>query len=91
VKTTAAKLYEAYCNWCGNSGERAKSQRVFGEALSERGFINVRGNTGYIWEGIGLIETSEPCEGSLAKTPIGSSKNTFLKQGSQDEGGEDIQ
>lgn len=56
---TAKELYEAYCQWCEETGERAVTQREFGIRLTERGFIRDRGAHGVrIWSNIGLLETN---------------------------------
>jgi P4 family phage/plasmid primase-like protien len=34
----ASALYQAYDAWCGTNGEKAESQRKFGDRLSERGY-----------------------------------------------------
>ena len=52
--TASAKdLFGAYCDWCEDSGERALSQRRFGQALTERGFEKTKPK-GYVYHGIGL-------------------------------------
>jgi putative DNA primase/helicase len=38
----ASALYQAYDAWCGTSGEKAESQRKFGDRLSERGYAKSR-------------------------------------------------
>ncbi|MFZ4773715.1 MAG: phage/plasmid primase, P4 family [Terrimicrobiaceae bacterium] len=70
---TAKNLYESYCKWSEENGERfPKTQRVFGEALTERGFDRRRGAHGVgIWAGIGLLhlddlgDRSDPCDPNL--------------------------
>lgn len=92
VKTTSANLYEAYKTWCENSGEKVKSQRVFGEALAERGFISGRVGTGaYAWEGIGLLtsEPSEPSEPYSGKVYRKKCIGTLAEVGSEGSEGSD--
>lgn len=56
----AKDLYIAYCRWCEDNGERARSQRQFGAALSERGFARQRVRQGHSWLGLELIGASAP-------------------------------
>ena len=61
---SARDLFAAYCQWCESNGERATSQRRFGEALGERGFERRPGTTrearGRVeWAGIGLLGERE--------------------------------
>jgi P4 family phage/plasmid primase-like protien len=53
----ASDVYEKYRKWCGENGEKERSQRKFGGNLKARGFINERttGNR-VIWRGIGLVD-----------------------------------
>ncbi len=44
--TAATALYEAYKEWCGETGERAEKQRKFGERLKERGYEKQRITSG---------------------------------------------
>jgi len=53
-------LYGAYVNWCEAAGERARSQRQFGGALSERGFARQRVRQGHSWLGLELVGASAP-------------------------------
>jgi putative DNA primase/helicase len=50
-------LYQAYCDWCEEAGERAMPHRVLSIKLSERGFNRRRAfHTGaVIWDGIKLL------------------------------------
>jgi putative DNA primase/helicase len=51
--TTAAALYDAYAEWCEESGERARAKRNFGAGLKERGFEDCRGTGGVRgWRGL---------------------------------------
>ncbi len=56
VSATAAELYAAYRTWCESNGERPESQRRFGEALTERGFVRVRSGGVRMWRGLRLRE-----------------------------------
>jgi putative DNA primase/helicase len=40
----ASELYVSYHAWCEQGGERPRSQRVFGEAMTERGFKRMTSN-----------------------------------------------
>ncbi len=101
VKTSATNLYKAYTEWCEASGERPKAQRVFGEALTEKGYKRVRAKNGYVYEGIGILTNGEPCEPCEPKPGINSTReNTKLlipesrslhTQGSPDDDEEEIQ
>ena len=44
--TAATVLYEAYREWCGETGERPEKQRKFGERLKERGYEKQRITSG---------------------------------------------
>ena len=44
--TAATSLYEAYKEWCGETGERQEKQRKFGERLKERGYEKQRITSG---------------------------------------------
>jgi putative DNA primase/helicase len=54
----AKDLYTSYKRWCGETGERAETQRKFGERLRERGFERGRGGSrgAGIWRGLRLTE-----------------------------------
>ena len=88
---TAKSLYDSYCKWSEENGERfPKTQRVFGEALTERGFDRRRGAHGVgIWAGIGLLhlgnegDGSDPCDPNPPKVPIAFFHNTLPKLGYQ--------
>lgn len=59
AEVSAAKLYQRWDIWAGESGERKLSKRAFGQALAERGFESFRYTKGadkgrYGWRGIGL-------------------------------------
>ena len=52
---SAADLYATYKAWAEEAGERAFSQRRFGEALAERGLEQYRTKNARRWRGVGLI------------------------------------
>ncbi len=61
MSAAARDLYESYCRWCGENGERPFSQKRFGDALREKGFEGQSGTVGEtrgrrIWAGLGLVE-----------------------------------
>ncbi len=56
---SAGNLYHAYQDWCGQVGERSRSQREFGMRLGERGFVQARTGSSRRWRGLGLHETSQ--------------------------------
>jgi putative DNA primase/helicase len=64
TQAKASALFTEWQRWCEQSGEFAGNQRKFGQALTERGFQKVRLETGFHYEGIGLLlnehEPSEP-------------------------------
>ena len=51
----ATKLYTKYREWCEDTGEYAKNQRKFGQALGERGFTKEKTRAGYMYLGLSLI------------------------------------
>jgi P4 family phage/plasmid primase-like protien len=79
--TTATALYDAYKEWCVETGERPETQRRFGERLKERGYEKQRITSGadkgkYQYLDIILLRSKhgigEPLEGQA--TPSGGSK-----------------
>jgi len=58
ARAKAADLYQAYVQWCEQSGEHAEKQRSFGIRLSERGFEKRRSDRAgaVVWYGIGLLK-----------------------------------
>jgi len=55
-EASAKNLYAAYCQWCKDGGERAKSQRYLGFSLRERGLEKETRRAGVVWFGIRLAE-----------------------------------
>lgn len=55
TETRAGDLYKTYTTWCGESGERAVSQTVFGRRMTERGFDKYKDRTGWQYVGIGVV------------------------------------
>ena len=54
-RSTAKELYNAYCLWCEDGGERPISQRKFGSRLRERGFASHIGTGNKtFWNGLGV-------------------------------------
>jgi putative DNA primase/helicase len=58
ASATAGALYESYITWAHKAGEKPASQRAFGLALTERGFVPDRHGKEREreWRGIGLAE-----------------------------------
>jgi putative DNA primase/helicase len=57
ARTGATVLYNAYKQWCEETGERTLTQQTFGTRLSERGLERKRGTGGKGgWWGIGLVD-----------------------------------
>jgi len=61
VNAAAGALYGQYKEWCAETGEKAESQRKFGERLKERGFERRRITSGlnkgkFEYLGVGLLE-----------------------------------
>ena len=56
LKAKAKDLYQEYCSWCEENGEKEITQRTFGVRLRERGLTRGRG-TGNVhyWYGIGIV------------------------------------
>ncbi len=52
-QATASGLYQAYAEWCRQTGEYQVSANKFGRGLSERGFQRVH-STQKQWHGISL-------------------------------------
>jgi putative DNA primase/helicase len=52
---THKSLYQAYVNWCDESGEKPVSKRTLTEMLTERGYTSDKGTGNYLtWYGIRL-------------------------------------
>ena len=84
AQAKASALFTEWQRWCEQSGEFAGNQRKFGQALTERGFQKIRLETGFHYEGIGLLlndpEPSEPF--SPIFTPPTSSAPNLCQKGS---------
>jgi P4 family phage/plasmid primase-like protien len=52
---TVKDMYDAYTNWCRDTGEYPVPQRVFNTALTERGVKKKRTATSRGWRGIELV------------------------------------
>ena len=59
AKAKAGDLYTAFREWAQEQGEPDMSGRRFGEALSERGFRQLRTNAARWWSGVGLNAPEE--------------------------------
>jgi putative DNA primase/helicase len=60
ARTSAAKLYESWREWCGTTGEYAGSQRRLGQALGRR-YKRIKGEGGITeYEGLTLKEVTWP-------------------------------
>ncbi len=53
---SAKSLYQAYCKWCDEMGEKPLSQKAVGQRLGERGLQSHHRSSGNVWQGIGLLE-----------------------------------
>ncbi|OPY89175.1 MAG: hypothetical protein A4E71_00061 [Smithella sp. PtaU1.Bin162] len=57
AKVLVGNIYNAYLNWCKESGEYQLSQRMFSSKLTERGFKRDRSSKGkWVFRGIGLLD-----------------------------------
>ena len=61
-QVSAKEIYSRYTIWCEENGERAESQRKFGQRLFERGFDRVKLGTIY-YTGMRLRAENEPVGG----------------------------
>ena len=63
----SSELYTAYCTWCEDAGERARSQRELGMRLAERGFEQARIGKSRRWRGLRITgvasDASDPALG----------------------------
>lgn len=86
VQVRATALYSAFTSWCASTGERAPTQRRFGEALTERQIVRKQDKHGVFYVGLGLL-TGEPMNGGEPNSPmneVGESRKALIgKQGSQ--------
>ena len=64
--TTSKELYQAYCRYCEENGEKPANQIVFGRCLGERGFQHDQKRKGRLkaWKGIRLKTDSDIDSGS---------------------------
>ncbi len=53
--TPARLLYEAYQQWCRDTGEREWSQQLLGRKLHEHGYEDDRQGQTRVWQGVGLL------------------------------------
>jgi len=82
---SARELYEAYAQWCTDTGEQQETQRKFGRRLTERGvFTRYKGgaNGGHRWKGLDLLtlwksRISRYSDPTDAKVTINDSKKPF--------------
>jgi putative DNA primase/helicase len=54
-RSKASDLYDAYRHWCEQNGEHAEVQRVWGMALTERGFKSYKVQGRSWWRGTALL------------------------------------
>ena len=62
IRAKASSLYAAYIKWCEDGRETPLTQRDFGSAMSERGFLPKKSNSINWWRGIGLPDPSDSSE-----------------------------
>lgn len=60
VRAEAKLLYRSYSEWCEQNGERAESQRGFGQRLGERGYTPGKSGDKRYWRGIGVLAEDQP-------------------------------
>lgn len=60
TKTQATALYQAFEQWCKAEGERAESQKAFGQALNERDVVRKTINGRQWYAGLGLRALDPP-------------------------------
>lgn len=84
--TAATALYEAYKEWCGETGERPEKQRKFGERLKERGYEKQRITSGankgkYEYLDIALIRgpVGVKVDGEPLEQPDDSGEQSFTR------------
>lgn len=59
----ARQLYTAYCSWVTlNHEPNAMSEKDFGDALTKRGLVAKKRNTGKTWIGVGLLTRDDADE-----------------------------
>ncbi|MCA1716262.1 MAG: phage/plasmid primase, P4 family [Actinobacteria bacterium] len=88
---SARELYEAYAQWCTDTGEQQETQRKFGRRLTERGvFIRYKGGTsgGHRWRGVDLLtlwksRISRDSDPTDAKVTIPGSKKPSRRENSK--------
>jgi putative DNA primase/helicase len=57
AKVQVRRLYQAYTEWCEETGEYPMNNRMFGKRLKERGFTQAKSTGGYMyWFGIGFSD-----------------------------------
>ncbi len=58
AQATASDLYGVYKQWAAQANERPMTQKGFGQALQNKGFVPDRTNSHRLWRGIGLRDTA---------------------------------
>jgi putative DNA primase/helicase len=81
VEAKAKDLYQAYLEWCEETGEKALTQRKVGMALTERGFQKEKTRSGIVYTGIGLLDVNDRRFTSFTETDPG---NTHYKDSVHD-------
>ena len=57
VSVMSKDIYAAYSKWCDDNGENVKKQKMFGNTLKSKGFMNEnKSGRGMRWNGIGLAD-----------------------------------
>jgi len=61
-ESPAHGLYAAFKEWAQETNEWPMTERKFSNALEERSLRKVRRASGFVWKGIALLPSEEPCE-----------------------------
>jgi putative DNA primase/helicase len=51
----STQLYNAYRNWCDETGHKAKSQTSIADDWARLGFVKVKTPAGMVWQGVALL------------------------------------
>jgi putative DNA primase/helicase len=67
ITVRAKVIYDAYRQWCDESGQRAYSLKRFGIAMGERGITKGEDRAGIFYQGIGLREDNADNRGQSSR------------------------
>ena len=67
---SSTRLYEAWSNWCDESGERTGTKTAFGREMTGRGFGRSRTESDRMYVGLRLLQDDERKGLTVVKTSV---------------------